>query len=226
MDAEQTHSPTYKLPSHFDGTSQHSTTMVASARLVLAALVLLAPPASHCFLIPKRGGGGGSGGVSGGSSTDVRGAGWGLGRLLAEALEGGAKGASGSGVQGHPNMRRADELLSKRGASNYLEAYKLLKELCAQEPGDHTLKLKVAEASVSYLRTTTNANAVMVDGISDSEENRRLWREYAFEAYDLLRDVHKTRPDDPHVNVLIAEVRSDVSIVVILRTVPRLPSSQ
>ena len=71
------------------------------------------------------------------------------------------------------------------------------------------MKLKVAEASVSFLRTATNANAVMVDGISDSDENRRLWKEYAFEAYDLLKEVHKARPDDPHVHVLMAEVRSD-----------------
>lgn len=68
------------------------------------------------------------------------------------------------------------------------------------------MKLKVAEASVSYLRTATNANAVMVDGISDSDENRRLWKEYASEAYDLLKEVHKARPDDPHVHVLMAEV--------------------
>lgn len=67
------------------------------------------------------------------------------------------------------------------------------------------MKLKVAEASVSFLRTATNANAVMVDGISDSDENRRLWKEYAFEAYDLLKEVHKARPDDPHVHVLMAE---------------------
>lgn len=73
---------------------------------------------------------------------------------------------------------------------------------------DHDVKLKVAEASVSYLRSMTNANAVMVDGISDSDANRRLWKEYAFEAYDLLKEVHKSRPDDPHVHVLMAEVRS------------------
>lgn len=65
----------------------------------------------------------------------------------------------------------------------------------------------MAEASVSYLRTSTNANAVMVDGISDSEENRRLWKEFAFEAYDLLQDVHKAQPDDAHVHILMAEVR-------------------
>lgn len=95
----------------------------------------------------------------------------------------------------------------QRGASNYREAYKLLKETFGNLPDvDHDVKLKVAKASVSYLRTATNANAVMVDGISDCEENRRLWREYAYEAYDLLKDVHKARPDDPHVHVLMAEV--------------------
>lgn len=48
------------------------------------------------------------------------------------------------------------------------------------------------------------------DGISDSEENRRLWREFAYEAYDLLQEVHRARPDDPHVHVLMAEVRRRV----------------
>lgn len=98
----------------------------------------------------------------------------------------------------------------QRGAANYREAYKLLKELVAEEPEDHTVKLKMAEASVSFLRTATNANAVMVDGISDSEANRQLWKEFAFEAYDLLQEVHKARPDDPHVHVLMAEVRAFV----------------
>ena len=59
---------------------------------------------------------------------------------------------------------------------------------------------------MSYLRTSTNANAVMIDGISDSEANRKLWKEYAFEAYDLLKAVHQARPDDPHIHVLMAEV--------------------
>lgn len=46
---------------------------------------------------------------------------------------------------------------------------------------------------------------MLIDGISDSNENRRLWGQYAPEAYDLLRELHKVQPDDARVHVLMAE---------------------
>lgn len=74
-------------------------------------------------------------------------------------------------------------------------------------PPQHSasLKLKLADASVSLLRSLTNANAVLIDGISDSEANRKLWKQYAFTAYDLLKDLHKSQPDNPQIHVLMTE---------------------
>ena len=50
---------------------------------------------------------------------------------------------------------------------------------------------QVAEASVFLMRTLTDANAVKIDGISDGPENVKVWKQYAPEAYTLLKDLHK-----------------------------------
>lgn len=50
---------------------------------------------------------------------------------------------------------------------------------------------QLAEASVLFLRAATNANAVLIDGISDSPENRAIWREYAPPAYSILKEFNE-----------------------------------
>lgn len=83
-------------------------------RLLLAALVLLAPAYDAAFLLPKRGGGQSSS-AGAGASTQQEG-GWrgGLGRLLAEAVEGVSGGPKKEGgAAAHPSLQRADELLRK-----------------------------------------------------------------------------------------------------------------
>ena len=137
------------------------------------------------------------------SSSKPSGGLWGGGgpkwsRMLAEAW---GTGEDGGGAECHA----ADELMRKRGPENYRKALGEYKALLAANPTSDALKLKLADASVSLLRSLTNANAVLIDGISDSEANRQLWKEYAFEAYDLLKALHKARPNDAKVHVLMTE---------------------
>jgi len=86
-----------------------------------------------------------------------------------------------------------------------LISYPSLPPFLPPPPHSPSLKLKLANASVSLLRSLTNANAVLIDGISDSEANRKLWKQYAFTAYDLLKDLHKQQPDNPQIHVLMTE---------------------
>lgn len=55
------------------------------------------------------------------------------------------------------------------------------------------------------LRSLTNANAVLIDGVSDSKENRKLWKAYAFEAYDILKELHAQEPQNARIHVLMTE---------------------
>lgn len=125
----------------------------------------------------------------------------------------------------------ADQLMKKRGADNYKKAYTHYKALLQENPSDEVLKLKVkccllfssiwwglrslthstytftqtAEAAVALLRTETNANSLTLKGTMDTTENIKLWKAYAPEAYTLLKELHKTKPQDAKIHVLMTE---------------------
>lgn len=80
----------------------------ATPRRLLLLLVLLAPAVNYSFLLPKRGGQ-----AAAGASTQDGGWGGGLGRLLAEAVEGVGGGKREGAAPAHPSVQRADELLRK-----------------------------------------------------------------------------------------------------------------
>ena len=73
------------------------------------------------------------------------------------------------------------------------------------DPNNDTLKFKTAEAAVSLLRTLTNANSVTLRGTMDSPENIKLWKQYSPEAYTLLKQLHKAKPQDAQIHVLMTE---------------------
>jgi hypothetical protein len=60
--------------------------------------------------------------------------------------------------------------------------------------------LQYAESAVCLMRSLTAANAITIEGTSDSPANRQTWRTYAPEAHRILTALHKvSRRQSPSV---------------------------
>lgn len=90
--------------------------------------------------------------------------------------------------------------------TKYKEKLEVLKKNQDEEKKIEYTEFKMAEYAVRYLRAMTNANAVMVDGLSESKENVKLWKTYAPDAYTILKKYYKKQAKEIKNNTSLANV--------------------
>lgn len=103
---------------------------------------------------------------------------------------------------GDASSKKADGLLSSaRGdATKMLQAYHSIKGMLDKDPHEVSLKLRAAEAAVSFMRITGHANSLACQlnrnkpevQKQDTEANMAVWAEWAPIAQKLLGEVEET----------------------------------
>lgn len=102
-------------------------------------------------------------------------------------------------------VAEADQLMKKRGVKNMKKAAELYKSALDKDPTNVDLMLKRADALNGVMRARTNGNALLFDGLSDSEKHKKIWRQDAPEALALAEKVVKARPKSKKARTVVAD---------------------
>lgn len=106
------------------------------------------------------------------------------------------------------SIKKVQSLLTQpRSEQDVWQAYEICKKELEKKPSNEVeLKLKAAEALLSYMRKKSNGNGIKADGNTcDTKENRTMWRTHGPVAMRLLEDIKSTKGKEPLYHFLYAE---------------------
>lgn len=94
------------------------------------------------------------------------------------------------------SIRKADLLFWKRGLRDVEQAANIYEAALENAPDDTDLQLKLADALNTIMRIKTNGNTLVIDGLLDTDANKRVWSKYGTRALALAQKVKDQRPTD------------------------------
>ena len=90
----------------------------------------------------------------------------------------------------------ADMLMWKRSLRDVESAAAIYEEVLQQSPDDLDLQLKLADCLNTIMRIRTHSNTLIIDGLLDTAENKKVWSMYGEKALAFAEKVKEMRPKD------------------------------
>ena len=104
--------------------------------------------------------------------------------------------ALSGGSSDDPDVKKAADLMKKRGLDNVNKAVALLRGAHKRNPDDLAIGVDLADALNAVMRIKTNANTILIDGTLDTPANKKIWKELGGEALPLAKAAYKESPND------------------------------
>lgn len=105
----------------------------------------------------------------------------------------------------HGSVLRADALMFRRKLKDVEIAANLYEEELRKAPEDSALELKLADALNTIMRIKTHSNTLLIEGLLDTPQNKRIWRQYGPKALALARKCRAKSPHDCRVQAIFAD---------------------
>ncbi len=105
----------------------------------------------------------------------------------------------------HPEVKKAEALMNKRGLRDVETAVKLLRDVHKRDPDDASVQLELADALNTVMRIKTNANALVIDGTLDTPSNKKVWKSVGDEALPLAKSAYSNLPGEVRALAVYAD---------------------